>query len=468
MFIFLFQVEDSFQMFNRRIALITIYKEVKKENKKENSAKKYVFIDEGKKMKAEVIAVGTELLMGYVINTNTSYISQQLLDIGIGTYYQQVVGDNESRMLESFEIAANRSDIIILSGGIGPTRDDVTKQVLAEYLNQPLIHDRAQLDKVENHFSQQGRELSASDHHQALTFKNGETFFNEMGLACGTGYVRERPNLPNQYFIVLPGPPYEMEHMMAHKVKPYLEKTVHEKIVIESLYLNFYGVGEARLAQQLDDLIVAQENPTIAVYAQPRITTVRLTANDLTSENALQKNLTMSKTIMERLGNHFIGYGDAHSFETTIIELLKHKNQKLSVAESLTGGLVMESLTRVAGASEVIKGGVVTYQTALKESLLQVDHELIEEYSVVSAECAAAMAEQCLINCESDLALSLTGVAGPDSVDTHPVGEVYISLAIKGQATRTKALELGYRPRQIIRSMAKNEALNLLRHYLNE
>lgn len=419
-------------------------------------------------MKAEIIAVGTELLMGYVINTNTSYISQQLLDIGIGTYYQQVVGDNEGRMLEAFEIAARRSDIIIISGGIGPTRDDVTKQVLSEYLNQPMIHHQRQLDKVEDYFSQRGRQLSHSDHRQALTFKNGETFFNEVGLACGTGYVKERSNLPNQYFIVLPGPPYEMEHMMAHKVKVYLEKTVHEKIVIESLYLNFYGVGEARLAQQLDDLITAQENPTIAVYAQPRITTVRLTANGLTSEEALQKNLTMSEIIMERLGDHFIGYGDEHTFETRIVELLKQRNKDLSIAESLTGGLVMESLTRVAGASQVIKGGVVTYQTELKESLLQVNHALIEENSVVSAECATAMAEQCLIKCGSDLALSLTGVAGPDPIDTHPVGEVYISLAIKGQATRTKALELGYRPRQVIRSMAKNEALNLLRHYLSE
>lgn len=419
-------------------------------------------------MKAEIIAVGTELLMGYVINTNTSYISQQLLDIGIGTYYQQVVGDNEERLLEAFEIAANRSDIIILSGGIGPTRDDVTKQVLSGFLNQPLIHDAAQLEKVNQHFSAQGRELSYSDHRQALTLQDGETFFNEVGMACGTGYVKQRPNLPNQYFIVLPGPPFEMEHMMVHAVKPYLEKNVHEKIVIESLYMNFYGIGEARLAQQLDDLIVAQENPTIAVYAQPRITTVRLTANGLTSEEALQKNLRMSDTIMERLEEHFIGYGAEHTFETTIVELLKQTGKNLSVAESLTGGLVMESLTRVAGASTVIKGGVVTYQTAMKEELLHVDHKLIEDHSVVSAECAAAMAEQCLLQCDSDVALSLTGVAGPDPVDNHQVGEIYISLAIKGQATRTKALELTYRPRQIIRTIAKNEALNLLRHYLNE
>lgn len=417
-------------------------------------------------MKAEIIAVGTELLMGYVVNTNTSYIAQQLLDIGIGTYYQQIVGDNEERLNEALEIASHRSDIIILSGGIGPTRDDVTKFVLADFLGQTLIHDAVQLKKIEDYFSKDGRQMTPSDDRQALTFEDGMSFFNEVGLANGVGFVKTKEDSTKQYYIVLPGPPFEMEYMMMHSVKPYLDQVVRDETVIESMYLNFYGLGEARLAQVIDDLVMNQVNPTVAIYARPRIATVRLTANALTTQAAQGKNLMLSQTILKRLEDYFIGYGAEHSFDAYMIELIHQAGKTLSVAESLTGGLVMEHLTRVPGSSAVIKGGVVTYQTQMKTDLLGVDSDIIAKYSVISSECAEAMAEKCLEISDSDFALSLTGIAGPDSTKNHPVGEVYIGLAVKGQPTQTKALRLGFRPRQVIREIAKNEALNLLRKYL--
>ena len=231
-------------------------------------------------MKAEIIAIGTELLMGYVVNTNASYISQSLLDIGIGTYYQQVVGDNDERIIEALALAASRSDLIILSGGIGPTRDDRTKLVLADFLEEELSYDAAQLNKVEMHYKKNNRIITEGDYQQALTIQDSQTFFNEVGLASGLGYSRvNQDTLKSQHFIVLPGPPFEMKHMMENFAKPFIENQREDYEQIESLYINFYGLGEARVAQAVDDLIMTQTNPTLAIYAKPRLTTVRITAS---------------------------------------------------------------------------------------------------------------------------------------------------------------------------------------------
>ncbi|MGO4927617.1 competence/damage-inducible protein A [Fundicoccus sp. Sow4_D5] len=421
-------------------------------------------------MKAEIIAVGTELLMGYIVNTNTSDIAQSLLDIGIGTYYQQVVGDNPIRLKEALTLASERSDLIILSGGLGPTRDDVTKIILAEFLDEPLVYDQAQLAKVEANYKRNNRKMTEGDYRQALTIENGETLFNEVGLACGLGYQRGSCLMAgrHQHYIVLPGPPYEMKHMMEHYVKPYLSKHREEKIEIESMYLNFYGLGEARVAQAIDDLILSQTNPTVAIYARPRLTTIRITASALDKETAHSMNSQMAKQIKVRMLDYYIGSGEHLSFEAYILTMLKEGQKTLSVAESLTGGLVMTSLTAVPGSSDVLKGGFVTYQTAMKETLLGVNHDLIEEYSVVSEQVAQDMAEQCLSRCKSDFALSLTGVAGPGPLGEQPAGRVFIALAIKNESTQIKELMIDDKPREIVREIAKYEALNLLRKYLTE
>lgn len=416
-------------------------------------------------MKAEIITIGTELLMGYTVNTNTSVLSQKLLDMGIGVYYQQTVGDNENRLLEAIEIAANRSDLIIFTGGIGPTRDDITKFVIAKYFQTELVEDSDQWNKIQTYFSSQDRKLSDTDFFQSLTFKNGTSFFNEVGLACGSA-LHKTKDKHNQVIIVLPGPPFEMNYMFDHYAKPYIQSIFQKEDVIESSYLNFYGIGEAQVAKELDDLIIQQTNPTIALYAKPKQVTVRLTANAKTKHEAQQINQNLANDIINRIPSAFLGYGQDYLIENHIIDLLIENNKSLSIAESLTGGLVLESLTNIEGVSKILKGGFVTYSNQAKIELLNIDPQIIEKNSVVSSQVAIAMAENCLEICHSDLALGFTGVAGPDTLEGHPVGQVFIALAKKNEATTAIELNISDKPRSIVRLQSKNEGLNLIREYL--
>lgn len=419
-------------------------------------------------MKTEIIAVGTEILMGHIVNTNSQDIAQALLGIGLGTYYQQVIGDNPERMKEAFALAGSRSDIIIVSGGLGPTRDDITKQMLGEYLGQELVADQGQLDKIKDYFKTREGGITETDYFQALTFKEGETFFNEVGLACGSVYRKDLDKGQQQYFIVLPGPPFEMRHMLHHYLLPYLTKEIYQDHVIESLYVNFYQIGEAKVAEILDDLIVEQTNPTIAIYAQPRRVTVRITASYPTYNEAMAANQALAEQIIERLAPYFLGYGEHYSLEHYVVEQMKAANLRLSAAESLTGGLVMEALTEVPGSSEVLTGGFVTYQTESKTTLLGIDSSFIQEHSVVSEAVAKAMAEATLAKTGTDLSLALTGVAGPDSLDGRRAGTVFIALAVKDQATQVKQLDIRHRPRGVVRDIAKSEALSMVKQWLDQ
>lgn len=418
-------------------------------------------------MKAEIIAVGTELLMGYIINTNASDIAQGLLDIGIGTYYQSVVGDNKERIKESLEIASSRSDLIVLSGGLGPTDDDITKFVLADYLGEELFHDSNQLEMIESYFKNQNREITENNYRQALTISGGKTLNNNVGLSAGVIYTKKVDN-KDKYYIVLPGPPFEMQHMLDEQVKPFIKNAVSDQGVITSKYINLYGVGESFVADTLDDLVKTQTNPTIAIYAKPKRVTVRLTSNSKTYEQSLESLDSLSEAIRKRFSNNFIGFGSNQTLEKYIIDELTKQKKTLSAAESLTGGLVLEKLTNTPGAGEVIKGGFVTYQTYQKEKILGISKELIEKYSVVSAEVAISMAEKTLTLTESDIAISLTGVAGPSSLEGHPPGEVFIALAANNHPTKVTQLNISNKPRHIVREVAEFEVLNLVKEFLNK
>lgn len=418
-------------------------------------------------MKAEIIAVGTELLMGYIINTNASDIAQGLLDIGIGTYYQSVVGDNKERIKESLEIASSRSDLIVLSGGLGPTDDDITKFVLADYLGEELFHDSNQLEMIESYFKNQNREITENNYRQALTISGGKTLNNNVGLSAGVIYTKKVDN-KDKYYIVLPGPPFEMQHMLDEQVKPFIKNAVSDQGVITSKYINLYGVGESFVADTLDDLVKTQTNPTIAIYAKPKRVTVRLTSNSKNYEQSLESLDSLSEVIRKRFSNNFIGFGSNQTLEKYIIDELTKQKKTLSAAESLTGGLVLEKLTNTPGAGEVIKGGFVTYQTNQKEKILGISKELIEKYSVVSAEVAISMAEKTLTLTESDIAISLTGVAGPSSLEGHPPGEVFIALATNNHPTKVTQLNISNKPRHIVREVAEFEVLNLVREFLNK
>lgn len=414
-------------------------------------------------MKTEIIAVGTEILMGYITDTNSRDISQSLLDIGIGTFYQSVVGDNKERIIETLERASTRADIIFLVGGLGPTEDDITKLALAEFLEEDLVIDQEQARRIEAYFARSNRSVTENNYRQAHSVTNSLTLLNEVGLATGLIYEKE-VELSKQYYIVLPGPPFEMRHMLEKYVKGFLISKFEDRGVIESKYININGLGEAKVANDLDDLISNQSNPTIAVYAQPKKVTVRLTANAKSSQEAKALNDQLAEEIVGRLGNKFIGFGSERTLEAYIVDLLKAHKMKLSIAESLTGGLVAESLTNVAGASAVLKGGLVAYQNDIKINILKVKADTISRHTVVSPEVAAEMAENIRALFATDFGIGLTGVAGPDSLEGHKPGSVYIALASK-DGIITKSLSITNRPRQVVKDIAKNEALNLLKEY---
>ncbi|MGX7091409.1 competence/damage-inducible protein A [Hutsoniella sourekii] len=410
-------------------------------------------------MKAEIIAVGTELLMGYTVNTNSSDIAKKLLEIGIGTYYQQVVGDNPDRMREAIELASSRSNLIILTGGLGPTQDDITKDVLADYLEETLIEDDQQIEKINTYFAERGRKPTSNNFRQGLTISNGLTLDNEAGLACGFAYTNQK----DQMYVVLPGPPFEMNEVLQKELLPLLKEKNASHEIIDSLYLNFHQIGESNVADRLDHLIAEQSNPTLAIYAQPRKVTVRVTASGKDQESVDRLNQSMAQEVLTILSEYFIGYGEEQSIEKYLVEFLAEKKLTLAAAESLTSGLVMESLSRVPGASKVLYGGMVTYQTPSKVHLLGVPQDLINEYTVVSHEVAQSMAQAIQMKAQTDFGLALTGVAGPDPLEGSQPGTVFIAIAQKGYPTVSKELTITGRPRQVVKDVAKTEILTYLK-----
>lgn len=420
-------------------------------------------------MKAEIIAVGTELLMGYTVNTNVAWLAKQLLNIGIGTYYQQVVGDNPKRMLESIDLATSRSDLVIVTGGLGPTRDDVTKQVVSQYLNTPLVVDDWQKAENQKYYDKNNRVMTDFDLNQALIVEGSYPLHNTVGLACG--FVVEgkgESDTRNQYLMVLPGPPFELKTMVTEVAIPYLQSHYDTESEIDSLYLNFYGIGEAPLALKIDNFISQQTNPTIAIYAKPRRVTVRLTANATSHQEAEKLNQALADQLLEVLGDYFMGYGEQYRLEEEVIRLLKEQNKTLITAESLTGGLVVEHLTKVPGASQVVYGGLVTYQPEAKQALLGVKFETIDTYSVYSEAVVREMAEGALQESGADLAIALSGVAGPDRDQDHPVGEVHLALAVRGGETQYQLRDIGNRPRNTVKEIAMYDALALVVNYLKQ
>ena len=403
-------------------------------------------------MKAEIITVGTELLMGQVINTNSATIARELAKLSIPTYYQQTVGDNPERMFESIQLASSRSDLIILSGGLGPTTDDITKQVLAKFVQKELVEDEEAMDKIIRFHKQSHRPMSPNNRLQALAFEGETVFKNHNGLAIG-GAVETDSNI----FIVLPGPPSELKMMLEKEAIPYLKEKVSNEGTFVSRYLRFFGIGESRLVTDLEQLIEEQTNPTIAPYAGMYEVVLRLTANGDTKEECEQLLDELEEKILSVEGEY-----------TTLLsitsELLKNSGLSIASAESLTGGLFASTLISVEGSSQYVLGSCVAYQEAIKKNQLQVSQEILETYGMVSAECAEAMAENVRTIFGSDLGISFTGIAGPSPMEEKEVGTVFISLA-DGVETKTIELHLA-RNRNGNREYAVQYGLNELRKYL--
>jgi nicotinamide-nucleotide amidase len=391
-------------------------------------------------MKAEIIAVGTELLLGQIVNSNAQFLSVELAAMGIDVYFQTVVGDNSGRIQEAIEIAKSRADVILFTGGIGPTEDDLTKDALALTLGRSLHIDQLAMDHVQRFFDDRKIVMTENNRKQALIIEGTTPLSNEIGLAVGIALAHEE-----KYYIVLPGPPREMKPMFTDKAKPWLlQHALTDEMPIYSKMLKFAGIGESLLEDKLIDLIRGQSDPTIAPYAKEGEVTVRISTKATSEHNAMEKLDVLEKTIKEILPEHMYANIDV-PLEQLIVDWMADAGLTLSAAESCTGGLLMESITNIPGSASMFNGGIVCYSNEMKKKLLNVPAALLEgpeAVGAVSREVAEMLAEQVRMIGDSDFGLSVTGVAGPGYSERKPVGLVYVGLAERGQKTEVYELNL--------------------------
>lgn len=388
-------------------------------------------------MNAEIIAVGSELLLGQIVNTNARFLSQQLAWLGINVFYHTVVGDNPDRLKRALEIADDRSELIILTGGLGPTKDDLTKETISGHLGKKLVMDENALKSIEEYFKRTNRKMTDNNRKQALILEGSHVLPNEQGMAPGM-----KTSTNGKVYMLLPGPPKEMEPMFLKYGHSALLPEMESEDKIISRVLRFFGIGESMLETEIEDLIDNQSNPTIAPLASDGEVTLRLTAKHAVVETALELLDSTEKAIQERVGQYFYGYDDTSLMEE-LTKVLKEKELTISAAESLTGGLFQQEFTSIPGAGSLLKGGVVCYTNEVKHEVLKVKKETIENDGVVSAQCAKELAENVASLTNADIGISFTGVAGPDELEGKPVGTVYIGIAIKGQPVRAEKLNLG-------------------------
>ncbi|WLR53367.1 competence/damage-inducible protein A [Mesobacillus subterraneus] len=387
-------------------------------------------------MNAEIIAVGSELLLGQIVNTNARFLSRQLADLGINVFYHTVVGDNPDRLKNAMGIARERADLIIFTGGLGPTKDDLTKDTIAGQLGKQLVLDEEAMRSIELYFEKTNRIMTENNRKQALVIEGSAVLKNEHGMAPGM-FLATADNK----FMLLPGPPSEMEPMFLKYGQPALEGVTGNQSKIESRVLRFFGIGEAALESEIEDLIDQQSNPTIAPLAGDGEVTLRLTAREDSKHTAQALIDRVEAEIMDRVGEFFYGY-DETSLMIELSKLLKNKNFTLGAAESLTGGMFQQDLTSISGASSLFNGGFVCFSNEAKIDLVKVNPETIERYGAVSAECAAELAMNAALLTNSDIGISFTGVAGPESLEGHPPGTVYIGLHVKDQQVYSEKLSL--------------------------
>ncbi|ALS78310.1 MULTISPECIES: competence/damage-inducible protein A [Planococcus] len=405
-------------------------------------------------MNAEIIAVGSELLLGQITNTNARFLSNHLAELGINVYYHTVVGDNAARLEDAITIAENRADLILFTGGLGPTKDDLTKESIAKHLDTTLEMNGEALDSIVAFFERAGRPMTENNKKQALVLKDSEVLVNYNGMAPGMMYKKE-----DRVYILLPGPPKEMEPMFQFEAKPKLAHLLNKADVILSHVLRFYGIGEAELEDRLHSILDKQTNPTIAPLAADGEVTLRITAKTNTTEEAWQLINGARDEILDVVGDYLYGY-DNDSLASKAIELLTEQGKTISAAESLTAGLFQSELASVPGASAVLSGGVITYNEEMKVHQLGLSAELLAEYGVVSEQTALAMAEAVREKFKTDISVSLTGAAGPDAHGDQPAGTVWIGIATK-QGSQSYRLQLSG-----MRNTNRLRAVKLALHYV--
>ena len=405
-------------------------------------------------MNAEILAVGTELLMGQIANTNAQYISKRLPYAGIGVYYHSVVGDNPARLKECLENAMKRSDVIILTGGLGPTQDDLTKETVSAILGRQLVLHEESLQKMKDFFARMKRTMTENNVKQAYIPKDSIIIKNRNGTAPGSIIEAD-----GKVVIMLPGPPSEMKPMFEETVMPYFQEKMDIKI--ESRFLRIFGIGESLMEDRIIDLIEKQTNPTIAPYAKEGEVTLRITAQCGKDEDATALMAPVLDEIKSRLGDYIYSF-DGEDLDQVAASLLTKKNLTISLAESCTGGLLASKLAAIPGISSVFDRGVVSYSNQSKVDHLGVSPETLNSYGAVSRETALEMAQGIRKVSGTDIGLSITGIAGPDGgTEEKPVGLVYIAIADKA-GVLCKELRL-WGERNRIRNVATLHALDIIR-----
>lgn len=406
----------------------------------------------------EIISVGTELLLGHVTNTDARDISEMLSKIGINVKYHTVVGDNPERLRKCVETAKSRADIIITTGGLGPTCDDLTKQILAEAFGLRLVENKAEREGLYDYI-RYGKKFTDNNFTQAMLPKGCTVFHNNCGTAPGCGFEKD-----GKIVVMIPGPPKECNAMFRESALPYLRKLSEELIVSHSVRI--FGLGESSVDDIFAEEMNRMTNPTMAPYAKECDCLLQITAKAKSVDEAEEMIAPVMEHVMQRLGDVVYGV-DVECIEESVIKLLREKNMTFSAAESCTGGELAKRFTDMPGASAFFKGGVVTYTNEAKAKLLGIDPALIEEKGAVSYEVAKAMAENVRALLGTDIGVGVTGLAGPDGDGVHEVGTVFVSLAVEGE-TFVKELHMGaMRTRSFIRRMAGNHIYDMMRRWLS-
>lgn len=407
----------------------------------------------------EILSVGTEILLGDILNTNSRYLSLELAKLGISVLRHTTVGDNAERLAAALKTALDRSDIVIATGGLGPTADDITRDVCCEVMGFELELDEAIAKKIKDYFDSKGYDMPESNLRQAYVPVGGTVFTNNHGTAPGLGLKKN-----GKCVAILPGPPYEMAPMFHESVVPFLAEYADGAIVSHTV--RTMGIGESAMAEDVADLL-EMENPTVAPYAKKGEALLRVTAKAHSEGEAEELCKPVLEEIKKRLGGYVYGI-DSESIEQRVVELLKENNLKIATAESCTAGYIPKRITDIAGASSVFEYGAITYSNDIKEKVLGVKKETLIKYGAVSEQTAREMAAGIRRVSGADIGISVTGIAGPGSDGTNkPVGLCFIALDAADLQVCEK-IETGKNDREYNRWVTASRALNLARKYIEE
>ena len=409
-------------------------------------------------MTAEIICVGTELLLGNIVNTNAAFLAEKCAGLGINCYFQTVVGDNRERLMAVVRTALSRADILIFSGGLGPTEDDLTKETVAEVLNRKLVMDEKAKEEIASYFAMRGRTPTENNWKQALIIEGCEVLYNKNGTAPGIFLTDNGKTV-----VLLPGPPLELKAMFTDSVVPRFQKICGQ--VFYSVTVKIVGIGESSVETRILDLLDKQENPTIAPYAKTGEVHLRITARAADEEAAKMMIAPVLRELQKRFGNAIYTTDTDETLEMALTKLLLQKQFTMTTAESCTGGMIAARMVNAPGVSAVLKSGFVTYANEAKEELLYVKKETLDAYGAVSRETAYEMADGAVKRAETDVAVAVTGIAGPDGgTKEKPVGLVYIGVNVCGNIEVREYHFSG--SRQKIRESVTATALAFLREKL--